>query len=374
MLCYYMDVTKLTDQELLLLHNDLEYDVSKYHNFQLCRKIQLNSAYGYLGNQYSRFYNTSMAEAITISGQMTIQWIAEKVNQFLNKIANTTYVDYVIGSDTDSIYITVNNIIQKYASEKTTQELIDYVNDMSNEVIHPFIKKSLDSLAVDLNADENRIVMGREVIANRGAWTAKKRYLLNVWDKEGVRYEKPKQKIVGLETNRSSTPEVVRKQLKKCIGIILNGNENELKKEVKKFKTEFMKMPYNNIAFPRGVNNLDEYSDSDTIYKKGTPMNVKAALLYNYYIKKLNLQMKYPLIQEGEKIKFMHLKQPNPVAGIHGKDCVIGFITTLPKEFGLDKYIDKETQYEKSFFDPLNAIATAIKWNLSETTNIESLF
>jgi len=358
----------------MLLHHNLEYDVSKYHNFQLCRKIQLNSAYGYLGNQYSRFYNTSMAEAITISGQMTIQWIAQRVNEYLNKIAQTTDVDFVIGSDTDSIYITVNNIIQKYASEKSTQELIDYVDDMSNQVIHPFISKSLDRLAVDLNADENRIVMGREVIANRGAWTAKKRYLLNVWDKEGVRYEKPKQKIVGLETNRSSTPEVVRKQLKKCIGIILNDGESELRKEIKKFKSDFMKIDYSKIAFPRGVNNLDEYSDSDTIYKKSTPIAVKAALLYNYYVKKLDLEMKYPLVQEGEKIKFLHLKQPNPVAGVRGKDTVIGFITTLPKEFGLDKYIDREAQYEKSFFHPLSTIVDAIGWNLSETTNIESLF
>jgi DNA polymerase elongation subunit (family B) len=314
-----------------------------------------------------------MAEAITLSGQMTIQWIAARLNEYLNKIAGTSDVDYILASDTDSLYICLNNIIQKYASDKSTGETVAYINDMSIKVLQPFIKKSLDSLAKDMNASENRILMGREVIANRGLWTAKKRYALNVWDKEGVRYEKPKQKVVGLETNRSSTPEVVRKELKKCLGIMLNGDENELKKEIKQFKASFMKMTVDEIAFPRSVSSLEHYADPHAIYKLGTPIAVKAALIYNHYIKKMGLDKKYNLIQEGEKMKFLYLKEPNPMSGAEGKDVVIGYLNIFPKEFEMDKYINRELQFRKSFLDPIESIATAIGWNLSETRNIELL-
>jgi DNA polymerase elongation subunit (family B) len=368
------DISNLTDEDLLDLQRKLESDIVKYHNFQLVRKIQLNSAYGAIGNPYFRFYNTSMAEAITISGQMTIQWIAARLNEFLNKIAKTKDVDYIIASDTDSLYITVSSIVKKYAHNKEIKELVQYINDMSVEVIEPFLKKSLENLTKDLNADQNRIVMGREVIADRGAWTAKKRYMLNVWDTEGVRHEEPKQKTVGLETNRSSTPEMVRKELKKCIQIILNGNESHLRKEMKRFKKEFMEANVDDIAFPRSANNLEEYFDPNAIYTARTPINVKAALRYNYYITKMGLDKKYEKIQEGENIKFLFLKQPNPLMGVCGKDSVIGYLNILPKEFEIDKYIDREKQYTKSFLDPIQAIVSSIGWNISETKNLEELF
>jgi DNA polymerase elongation subunit (family B) len=222
------DLSKLSDKELLNLKKKTELDISKYHNFQLVRKIQLNSAYGALGNAHFRFYNTDLAEAITLSGQLSIQWIGNRLNELLNTVSHTKNEDYIIASDTDSVYLKIENIVNHYAAHKTLSEKIDYVNSASENIILPYIEKQFDSLANMMNAYENKIIMAREVIADKGVWTAKKRYMLNVWDSEGVRYTQAKQKIMGIETSRSSTPEIVRKELKNAISIILNKNEEDI--------------------------------------------------------------------------------------------------------------------------------------------------
>jgi DNA polymerase elongation subunit (family B) len=369
-----MDFSKLSDQELLSLKKELEYDISKYHNFQLVRKVQLNSAYGALGNSYFRFYSTDLAEAITMSGQLSIQWIGMRLNELINEVAGTKNEDYVIASDTDSIYLNLGRIVHKFAGTKTVQEKVDYLDSCSNKVILPYIKNQFDVLSKMMNAYENRIVMAREVIANKGVWTAKKRYMLNVYDSEGVRYNQPKQKIMGIETSRSSTPEVVRKELKNAINIILNNDEAEIIRFITAFKEKFMKLSVEEIAFPRSVNGMDKYTDSAQIYKKSTPIAVKAALLYNHYIQQLKLTLKYNKIYEGEKMKFVYLKKPNPMAGMQGEDCVIGFTSKLPKEFDIDKYIDREKQFEKAFLDPLVTILNVIGWKHEYRNTIESLF
>jgi len=368
------DLSKLSDDQLISLKHKVELDISKYYNFQLVRKIQLNSAYGAVGNAYFRFYSTDLAEAITLSGQLSIQWIGNRLNELINTVTHTTDVDYIIASDTDSVYLRIDGIVNKYAQEKTLSEKIDYVDSASKNIILPYIEKQFNSLATMMNAYENRIIMAREVIADKGVWTAKKRYMLNVWDSEGVRYSQPKQKIMGIETSRSSTPEVVRKELKNAINIILNNDEDSLIKFVENFKSKFMKMNIEEISFPRSVNGMDKYKDSSQIYKLKTPIQVKAALLYNYYIKEMKLGMKYTKISEGEKIKFVYLKKPNPLSGTQGEDCVIGFPNKMPKEFDLDKFIDREKQFEKSFLDPLVKILDIIGWKAEKTNTLESLF
>lgn len=369
-----MDYSKLSDKELLHLRKQTENDISKYHNFQLVRKIQLNSAYGAVGNQYFRFYNTDLAEAITLSGQVAIQWIGIRLNMLINKVVGTVDEDYVVASDTDSVYLRIDKIVSRFASNKTLSEKIDYVDASSKNVILPYIEKQFDDLSEMMNAFENKIKMAREVIADKGVWTAKKRYMLNVWDSEGVRYTQPKQKIMGIETSRSSTPEIVRKELKNAITIILNKDEDALIDFVSTFKNKFMKTKAEDISFPRSVNGMDKYRDTSQIYKKGTPIAVKAALLYNYYIKEMKLSLKYNKILEGEKIKFLYLKKPNPLAGMQGDDCVIGFQNKLPKEFDLEKYIDREKQFEKAFLDPLATILGVIGWQYEKKNTIESLF
>lgn len=316
-----------------------------------------------------------MAESITLSGQLTIQWIANKLNKYMNEILKSDNRDYVIASDTDSIYLKFDDLIQKIMPQETdNNKIVNYLDKIIKKAFDPYIHKQFDILSTMMNAYENKMVMSREVIANKGLWTAKKRYILNVFDSEGIRYESPKLKIMGIETTRSSTPEIVRKELKECINIIMNNDENTFIKHVQAFKTKFLALPADEIAFPRSVNGLSKYSDNTFIYKKNTPIAVKGALIYNHNIKRMKLGKKYKQIQEGEKIKFVYLKTPNPFGGARGEDHVISFPTTIPKEFQIDDYVDAKTQFEKTFIDPLTTIIQNIGWELEKKNTLESLF
>jgi len=346
----------------------IEYEISKYHNFQLVRKIQLNSAYGAIGNQYFRFFDVELAEAITLSGQLSIQWIGEALNRFLNKALQTNGEDYVIASDTDSVYLRLGGVAAR-CKDSDTGKRVDFLNDFCERVMQPFIDKQFAELATNMNAYANKMSMGREVIAERGVWTAKKRYMLSVWDAEGVRYKTPKFKIMGMETARSSTPAYVRKALKTAIETVLMGDEPTLQQFVIKTEREFKSLPVEEVASPRSVSSMDEYANALTIYKKATPIAVKAALLHNSIVKRLKLDKKYRLIGEGEKMKFIYLKTPNPI-----HEGVIGFPTTMPKEFDLQKYIDYDTQFKKTFLEPLRAITDAVGWSPEERNSLESLF
>ena len=346
----------------------IEYEISKYHNFQLVRKIQLNSAYGAIGNQYFRFFDVALAEAITLSGQMSIQWIGDGINRFLNKVLKTDGEDYVIASDTDSVYLRLGGVVGM-CKETHSEKIVDFLNNFCERVLQPYIDKQFAELASIMNAYADKMSMGREVIAEKGVWTAKKRYMLSVWDTEGVRYKTPKFKIMGMETARSSTPAYVRKALKTAIETVLVGDEATLQKFVIQTERDFKALPVEEVASPRGVNGMEEYSNALTIYKKSTPIAVKAALLHNNMIKQLKLDRKYRLIGEGEKMKFIYLKTPNPI-----HEGVIGFPVTMPKEFDLQKYIDYDTQFKKTFLEPLRAITDAVGWSPEERNSLESLF
>lgn len=371
-----MNLKSLSDEQLLSLKQQTENDISKYHNFQLVRKIQLNSAYGAIGNEYFRYYSTELAEAITLSGQLSIQWIGQEINSYLNKIIGTEDYDYVIASDTDSIYLRLEKLVDKIYKDKNenTKKIVDALDNTSKDIILPFIDKKFKQLATTMNAYENKMHMEREVIANKGIWTAKKRYMLNVWDSEGVRYSEPKLKIMGIETTRSSTPEYIRKLLKEAIHITMNGTESEMISFVEKCRNQFNELSPEDIAFPRSVNGMGDYFDKTQIYKKSTPMHVKGSLIYNHYLEKFKLTKKYKKIIEGDKIKYLHLKKPNPFLDIRGDTQVIAFPNVLPKEFGLDNFIDYKTQFEKSFIDPLTTILDTIGWSAEKKHTLESLF
>jgi len=316
-----------------------------------------------------------MAEAITLSGQLTIQWIANQLNEYINSLLKTTNEDYIIASDTDSIYVKFGAVVKKFLPARTSRtKTVNYLDKVVDKAINPFIETQFKILSNMMNAYENRMVMAREVIANKGLWTAKKRYILNVLDSEGVRYASPKLKIMGIETARSSTPQIVRKELKECINIIMNKDEETFIEYVQEFKKKFKTLPADQIAFPRTVNGVSKYSDTTTIYKKGTPIAVKGALIYNHKIKEMKLEKKCKQIQEGEKIKFIYLKTPNPFGGVYGGDHVISFPTTIPSEFGLTSFIDYNLQFEKTFIDPLTNILKNIGWNTEKKNTLESLF
>ena len=352
----------------------VENDIAKYNNFQLVRKIQLNSAYGAIGNQYFRYYATEMAEAITASGQLSIRWIANKLNEFLNTTIGTEGYDYVVASDTDSVYIRLSKLVKKFLPEcKDTDRIIKFLDESSEKIIQPFIDDKYSELANLMNAYQNKMQMGREVIAERGVWTAKKRYALNVWDSEGVRYETPKLKIMGIETTRSSTPAIVREKLKDAIRLILTTDEKTIQQYVLDFRKEFFACEPEEIAFPRSVSNLEDYASSSDIYKKATPIAVKGSLIYNHFIRLENLESKYEKIQQGDKIKFIYLREPNPIGGPRG-DKVISFPTKIPKELDLHRFVDYDKQFVKSFLDPLETILGVIGWKSEEIATLEGLF
>ena len=337
----------------------------------MAKKISLNSAYGAIGNEYFRYFRIANAEAITLSGQVSIRWIETKVNAYLNKVLKTEEVDYVIASDTDSIYLNLGPLVESVyeGREKTDEGVVWFLDKVCKVKLEPFIESSYEELARNVNAYAQKMIMKRENIADRGIWTAKKRYILNVWDSEGVRYEKPKLKIMGLETARSSTPAFFRDKLKKAFTIIINDTNDDLIKFIDEVRKETKEQEIENISFPRGCNNLDKYRSSADLYKKGTPIQVRGALLYNHYIKKKKLQNKYPLIQEGEKIKFVYLQKPNPI-----NEDIIAYFQTLPTELNLNKYIDYDTQFEKSFTAPLKNVLETIGWQVEKRGSLESFF
>ena len=349
----------------------LQKDVSKFNNIQMARKIQLNSAYGAIGNQYFRYYSLANAEAITLSGQVSIRWIQNKMNAYLNKILRTTDVDYVIAADTDSIYLNLGPFVHEVfkGREASDESIVGFLDKVCKVEFEKYIGDSYEALATYVNAYDQKMIMKRENIANRGIWTAKKRYILNVFDSEGVRYKTPKLKINGIEAVKSSTPAPCRTAIKDALKVIMNGTEDQLQDFISDFRKRFEEMPVEEIAFPRGCNNVAKNSSPATIYGKGCPMHVRGALLYNFYIKKRKLAHKYPIIQEGEKIKYVMLRTPNKI-----NENVISFFQTLPTEFGLDKSIDYDLQFKKSFLDPLTVILDTIGWKPEKVNTLEALW
>ena len=349
----------------------LEKDISKFNNIQMARKIQLNSAYGAVGNQYFRYYNLLNAEAITLSGQVSIRWIENKMNQKINKILKTEDVDYVIASDTDSIYLNLGPLVEGVykGREETDEVIVGFIDKICSMELEPYIESSYEALAKYVNAYDQKMFMKRETIANKGIWTAKKRYILNAWDIEGVRFAEPKLKVMGIEAVKSSTPGACRDKIKECLKVIMNNDEEDAQEFIAQFKEEFNELPIEDIAFPRGCNGINKWANKSSIYSKGTPIHVRGALLYNFHNTKQRLTHKYPLIQDGEKIKFIYLKTPNKIS-----ENVISFPNTFPKEFGLDKQVDYELQFSKSFLEPIKVIMDTIGWKPEKIASLEFLF
>jgi DNA polymerase elongation subunit (family B) len=344
--------------------------VARYNNLQLAKKVSLNSAYGALGSQYFRFYDLRQALAVTLAGQLSIRWIETKLNSYLNKLLKTENEDYVIASDTDSIYLRLGDLVDKVYKEKTdVKRIIEFMDKVCEDKIQPYIDKSYQELASYVNAYSQKMQMKREALSDKGIWTAKKRYILNVHNNEGVQYAEPQMKVMGLEMVKSSTPSIVREKMKTLIGLIVNSTEQEVQDFIEKFKAEFKTLPPEDVSFPRGCNGIKEYSDSSMIYRKGTPIHVKGALLYNHLLKSKELTKKYPLIKDGEKLKFSYLKQPNPL-----KDSVISYPTRLPKEFELHQYVDYDLQFEKTFIEPISVILNCIGWKTEKQSSLESFF
>lgn len=349
---------------------ELEKEIARCHNMQLAKKIQLNSAYGALSNVYFRWFDIDLAESITKSGQLSIRWMERHINQYLNKTLKTEDVDYVIACDTDSMYLKLGKLVEQTCEGKTTEEIVKFLDNACEKIFEPYIDKTYEKLAVYVNAYEQKMKMKREAIADKGIWTAKKRYILNVYNNEGVQYAEPKLKLSGIEAVRSSTPSACRDNIKEALKVIMSGKEEELVDFVQQFKDRYQSLPFEEIAFPRSVRGLSKYIDNATIYRKSTPIHVKGALIYNHILRVRGLSNKYPVIGEGEKIKFCHLRTPNPTTA-----SVIGAPGSIPPELNLEQYIDREVQFNKSFVEPIKTITDAIGWSIEgKRTTIEDFF
>ena len=364
-------MSSLTNEQLLELHYDTKKKVTKYKNFQMVRKVCLNSLYGSIGNNYFRHYRLENAEAITCTGQVAIRWIERKLNEYVNKMLGTKDTDYVVASDTDSIYLNLGGLVDRVTSNGSlsSERTVDVLNKFCQDKIEPFIDESYKELSDYLNCYEETLVMKRECIAERAIWTAKKRYILNVWDNEGVRYEEPKPKMMGIEAVKSSTPKPCRAYIKESLKLIMEGTEEELIEYVSSKRKEFESLPPEEIAFPRTGNNISKFMDVSTLYKKGTPIHIRGCIMFNHLLRQNKLTNKYNIIQDGEKIRFIFLRVPNPTGG-----NIVSFITELPSEFDLHKFIDYDTMFQKSFIDPLQVILDTIGWQTEKTTTLFDFF
>ena len=350
---------------------ELEKEIARCNNVQMSKKIALNSAYGAIGNQYFRYYKLANAEAITLSGQVSIRWIENKMNQKMNNILKTEGKDYVIASDTDSIYLHMGDLVDRVYENKnkTTADVVTFLNKVCEKQLEPYIDASYEELANYVNAYDQKMQMKRENIADRGIWTAKKRYILNVWDSEGVRYEQAKLKIMGIEAIKTSTPAPCRKFLKDAFTMLMTGTEDEVIDYIEQCRNEFKSLPPSEIAFPRTVSNVEKWKSPSDMYLKGCPIHVRGAILYNHYTKKKQIDHKYASINNGEKIKFCYLKTPN---WMH--ENVISFIQDFPTELDLDKHVDYELQFNKSFIEPIKVILDCIGWETERKNTLESFF
>lgn len=348
---------------------ELLKEISKFKNLQMAMKIALNSAYGAVGNRYFRYYDLRIAEGITTSGQLSIRWMANKLNAFMNKTLKTDSQDYVIAIDTDSIYLSLEDLVEKVCAGKSTEDKIKFMDKICEEVIQPVIDSGYAELATYMNAYDQKMQMKREVLADKGIWVAKKRYVLNVHNSEGVQYAEPKIKVMGLEMVKSSTPAVVRKKLKESLKVILYQNESALQEFVQKFKDEFESLPIEEIAFPRSISDLKTYTSNQTIYGAKCPIHVRGALLFNHYVKQYKLDKKYQLIGNGDKIKFIYLKKRNPI-----NENVISFNTAFPPELKLEQYIDYDLQFEKTFTDAIDIVIRPLGWNSERQSSLDLMF
>jgi DNA polymerase elongation subunit (family B) len=361
-------------------NKDDEKLISRYHNLQLAKKIQLNSAYGALGNQYFRWFNFNHAEAITTSGQLSIKWIEQKINAYFNKLLKTENTDYVIASDTDSVYVNMGPLVEKLDMTDDL-EIVKALDAFCEQKIQPYINKSYQELGDVMSVYQQKMQMKRENISNKGIWKAKKMYILNVWNSEGVQYEKPELKIMGIEAVRSSTPASCRENIKKTLDLIMNSDQKTVLSFIEEFREKFFQMEFEEVAFPRGVkliffrknDNGNAFPMHYKLDQKSLPIQVRASLLYNKVIKDANLEKKHQPITNGDKIKFAYLITPNPITR---QENVIATNSAMPKQLEINKYIDYEKQFDKAFLDPIKSILDVLHWkvNNKKVSTLEDWF
>lgn len=376
---YVMDGRKIAKKEMLKLEKEYQQTkdesllprIAALNNRQMAFKISANSAYGAIGNKGFLYYEYRMAEAITLTGQLSDQDLANRMNIMMNGALKTRDVDYILMADTDSIYLNCEKLvdIMTIAGKlDSIESKVSFLDEFGEKVCQKIINESVDDIFERTNAFNKVMASKREAIASKGLIRGKKNYALYIHNSEGVTYNPPKLKPMGIEIVRSSTPKWARKSLKECLQMMFEKDEQTLKNHFEKLEAEFKKLPVEDIAFPRGVSDIDKWSADGRGYKGRCPIHVRASLLYNMHTSKFQ---KYAPIQNGDKIKFVYLKMPNSIG-----ENIIGFPAggTLPKELGLDKYVDYEKQFDATFKEPLQSLTDVAEFALVDITTLEDFF
>ncbi len=364
-----MNINELTDEELRILYKKTESSVAALNGRQHALKIFSNAGYGALSNKYYRWFDPRLAESITKTGQLTIRWVAKYINEYLNNLLGTDNLDYIIYGDTDSLYISMQTYVEVYCKDMSDPDITEHLDQLFKKSIQPIIDQCFKDLKDYLNHRVYALKMKRENISSRAFWTAKKRYAMNVWDSEGTRYSTPVVKVQGLESIKNSTPRATRGLISDALKVILNKDEKELIRFIEDARAEFYNKPFEEISYTKNTNNLRKYASSTTIYSKGCPINVRAALVHNHLIKHHKLDNMYQPILDGDKVKYCFLTMPNPA-----NSSVIAAPYDLPPEFGLHDYIDYETMFARAFLSPLKAMVDAIGWKMEDVPDLSDLF
>lgn len=319
-----------------------------------------------------RYFSIDVAEGITLAGQLAIHTAERAVNDYLARaLKDVKPKDRVTASDTDSIYINLSDVVQQCSPKDPHEFLVKF----GKEALEPVIRSAYDSLATKTNAYKNRMVMKVEKISSVAIFTAKKRYLLNVLSSEGVQYSEPKIVMKGIEAVKSSTPKICREAFKQIFKTLVTRHESDIQCEVSEFRARFDHEPAEKIAFPRGVSDIVKWSQRVGVngakvpYKSGTPINSRAAIMYNTLLKQKVLTQKYHAIKSGDKMKYIYLKKGNPTG-----ENVIGFLDVLPPEFELHRWIDRDLLFEKTFLDPLQLVLDAVHWHAVPVASLEDFF
>lgn len=362
----YNRYSKLYEETKSGEHKD---EMAHWKNVDKGLKVFRNAGYGVLTNRYFLFYDHDLAEAITSSGQMIIRWVTSRINEYLNDLLRTDR-DYAIAGDTDSVYVHLGPVVERFMPDRDRTEICDFLDQFCETKLEEVIGRAFAELVEAINAPVNTLSMKREKICSRAIWTGKKHYILNVLDSEGTRYSEPEIVVKGMAAVKSSTPYACRERIKQAIRIIMDGTESEVMEFARRFRDDFDSLPFHDIAFPRGVSEIEKWSDPVTIYKTGTPIQVRAAIVYNRYLDAQGIR-DYDRIYSGEKIKFCYLRTPNPLG-----EGVFGTNGPIPPGLDVMGHFDYDKMYEKGFMVPLRSILEAIGWRteLEDGATLESFF
>lgn len=365
-----MDLSALSDGELLVLLNSTKQKIAMYDNTQQALKILLNGGYGAMSNQHNRWYSDDVAESITMSGQLSARWIIQHVNKFLNRLFGTIDVDYVIAVDTDSMHLNVDAVIERtFGDVKPTHEQMMHVLEKFSKTMDKVIAEGYELLAKELNVYESAMHMKLETICS-AIWAGKKHYAMEVWANEGIRYDPPKIKIVGLEAVKSSTPQRIRDWMKELIPMMFTGEAKPIKDYIEAKRQEYFTLPFEQVAKPSSLNGIEKYSDSSTVYSKGAPIHVRGALLYNDLLKREGLDKTLQPISSGDKVRFCYMILPNPL-----KENVLTCPDQLPAELMyLQEFIDYSKQFDKTFADPMISFAGSGGIRLTSEIDVSQFF